>query len=377
MRFPKATIDASALRHNLAAVRRFAPASKVMAIIKANAYGHGLVGVAQALSSADGQEPEPGGRRSAAAADAFGVARLEEGLALCEAGFAAPIVLLEGVFNSTELTRARRAAMQIVVHNVEQIELLDRSGFARELELWCKVDTGMNRLGFRVEEFPAVWARVRQLAPKQLRLMTHLAASEIADGPMTAEQLARFEALQTDPGIERSIANSAGLIQSAQARADWVRPGLMLYGISPIPNVTAAELGLRPAMTLATQLIAVRTVPAGETVGYNGMWRAPRDAVIGIAAVGYGDGYLRNMRSGAPVLVNGQETQVVGRVSMDMTAIDVTGLEVRVGDRVTLWGEGLPIERVAPFADAIPYELVCGISQRVALEWAAPGSLRS
>lgn len=343
-----------------------------MAIIKANAYGHGLVGVAQALSDAIGQDSRtPRATGGTGAADAFGVARLEEGLALCEAGCAAPIVLLEGVFNSNELTRARRASMQIVVHNVEQIEILEASGFAREFELWCKVDTGMNRLGFRPEELAAAWERIQKLQPKQLRLMTHLAASEIADGPMTAQQLARFEALPVASSVERSAANSAGLIQSARARADWVRPGLMLYGISPIPNVSAAELGLRPAMTLATQLISVRNVPAGETVGYNGMWRAHKDSVIGIAAVGYGDGYLRNMRSGTPVLVNGRETQVVGRISMDMTAIDVTGLDAKVGDRVTLWGEGLPIERVAPFADAIPYELVCGISQRVAVEWAS------
>jgi len=273
--------------------------------------------------------------------------------------------------NSDELQRARRESLQLVVHNVEQIELLEGSGCGGEFEIWLKVDTGMNRLGFRVQEFETAWRRIERLAPRQLRLMTHLAASEVRDGAMTAEQLARFEALPAERGIERSIANSAGLIRSERARVDWVRPGFMLYGISPLPDATAAELGLRPAMTLTTQLIAVRNVPAGETVGYGGLWRAQRDAVVGIAAVGYGDGYLRNMRSGAPVLVNGRETQVVGRVSMDMTAVDVTGFHAKVGDRVTLWGEGLPIERVAPFADAIPYELVCGISQRVAVEWTA------
>ncbi len=357
MRFPRATIDASALRHNLAVVRRYAPASKVMAVIKANGYGHGLIGVARALSSAD----------------AFGVARLEEGLALRNAGIATAIVLLEGVLDSDELQRAQQVSLQLVVHKAEQIELLERSGFGRELEIWVKVDTGMNSLGFRVQELDAVWARVRRLAPKQLRLMTHLAASEVRDGATTAEQLAHFEALHVDSDTQRSIANSAGLIQSARSRADWVRPGLMLYGISPIPDVSATELGLRAAMTLTTQLIAVRTVPAGETVGYGGIWRAQRDSLIGIAAVGYGDGYARNMRSGTPVLVNGRETQVVGRVSMDMTAVDVTGLDAAVGDVVTLWGPDLPVERVAPYAGTIAYELVCGISQRVAVEWTNDG----
>lgn len=352
MSFPKATIDASALRHNLGVVRRFAPAAKVMAIIKANGYGHGLVATANALTGAD----------------AVGVARLEEGLALRAAGIATPIVLLEGVFSPEELQAAARASLQVVVHSFEQIEMLERSGLANQFAVWLKVDTGMNRLGFGARDHAAAWQRVLQLAPKQLRLMTHLAAAEVREGT-AREQLTRFESLGIPTSIERSIANSAGLILWDKARVDWVRPGLMLYGISPIPNMTAAEIGLRPAMTLTTQLIAVRKVPSGESVGYNGIWRAPRNSLIGIAAIGYGDGYPRNMRSGTPILVNARETQVVGRVSMDMTAIDVTDVHAKVGDPVTLWGEGLPAERVAPYADTIAYELVCGISQRVAVKW--------
>jgi len=353
VRFPRATIDTSALRHNLGVVRRFAPGSQVMAIIKANAYGHGLIEAAHALQDAE----------------AFGVARLEEGLALRAAQIQTPIVLLEGVFNGAELATAARESFQIVVHSFEQLELLEHAGNARRFETWLKIDTGMNRLGFRVEEFEAAWRRLQALQPKRVRLMTHLSSAEVRDGAMTAEQLASFAALTPEPGIERSIANSAGLIVCEAARADWVRPGLMLYGVSPVPDRSAAEIGLRPAMTLTTQLIAIRRVPAGETVGYNGIWRTDKEAVIGIAAVGYGDGYPRNLRSGTPVLVEGHETQVVGRVSMDMTAIDVTGLNANVGDRVTLWGEGLPVDRVAPFAGTIAYELLCGISQRVAVEW--------
>jgi alanine racemase len=201
-----------------------------------------------------------------------------------------------------------------------------------------------------------------------LRLMTHLASAEARDRSMTCEQIDRFAALTSALPGERSIANSAGLILWDEARVEWVRPGLMLYGISPIPDVSAGDLGLRPAMTLATQLISVRRVPVGETVGYGGLWSASRDSIIGIAAVGYGDGYPRHMRSGTPVLVNAQEAELVGRVSMDMIAIDITQIAAQVGDPVTLWGEGLPAERIAPYADTIAYELVCGISQRVAVE---------
>jgi alanine racemase len=350
--FPRATIDASALRHNLAVVRRLAPSSRVMAIIKANAYGHGLVATANALS----------------AADAFGVARLEEGLALRSADVRGPVVLLEGVFSQAELAAAASERFEIVVHTFEQIALLEASPAASSFRVWVKVDTGMNRLGFRPDELPHAWQRLQRLSPERLRLMTHLAAAEARDKTMTCEQIDRFQTLTEPYGVERSIANSAGLILWDDARTDWVRPGLMLYGISPIPNVLARDIDLRPAMTLTTQLISVRRVPRGETVGYNGIWSAWRDSRIGIAAVGYGDGYPRNMRSGTPVLVNGQEAEIVGRVSMDMISIDITDVGGKVGDAVVLWGEGLPAERIAPYADTIAYELVCGISQRVAVE---------
>jgi alanine racemase len=324
-----------------------------MAIVKANAYGHGLVAAAKALSTAD----------------ALGVARLEEGLALRRANVQAPIVLLEGVFTAEELSVADRERFEIVVHAFEQIELLESSAGAHRFTVWVKVDTGMNRLGFRPEALPDAWQRLQRVTPQRTRIMTHLAASEARDHTMTCEQVDQFDALTTNIDAERSIANSAGLILWDEARVDWVRPGLMLYGISPIPNVSARDLDLRPAMTLATQLISVRRVPIGETVGYGGTWAASRNSKIGIAAVGYGDGYPRNMRSGTPVLVNAQETVIVGRVSMDMVAIDLTDIDASMGDPVILWGEGMPAERIAPYADTIAYELVCGISQRVAVEY--------
>jgi alanine racemase len=352
--FPTATLDGDALRHNLAAVRRLAPDSRVLAVIKANAYGHGIVEVARALDSAD----------------AFGVARIGEGLMLRSAGISKPIVLLEGVFSAEELQQAASAHFELVVHSLEQVAQLEQSSGHR-FDVWLKLNTGMNRLGVTPGEFDAARQRLQACtAVGRIRLMTHLFGAEEAVGAGTRGQIGRFLSLASGLNLERSIANSAGLIAWPEARTEWVRPGLMLYGISPLPQQDSAGLGLRPAMTLATQLIAVRRVPTGEGVGYNALWRAPRDSVIGIAAIGYGDGYARNVRSGAPVLVNGHAANVAGRVSMDMTAIDVSEVpNAKVGDPVVLWGEGVPAERVAPYADTIAYELVCGIAQRVTRVW--------
>ena len=355
MSFPAATIDGDALRHNLAAVRRISPASKVLAVIKANAYGHGMVDAAKALR----------------AADAFGVARIAEGLALRAAGITESILLLEGVFSQEELQQAAANQFELVVHESTQITLLEQAGSSYRFTVWLKLNTGMNRLGFTAAEFPEALRRLRLCAGvEQVRLMTHLAGAEESNGDSARRQIETFLSLTEGLNLERSLANSAGVIAWPVSRTEWVRPGLMLYGISPVPGQDGSQLGLKPVMTLSTQLIAVRRVPKGEGVGYNAIWKAPRDALIGIAAVGYGDGYARNVRSGAPVLVNGLQAHVAGRVSMDMTAIDVTDVpNARVGDTVVLWGPGVPVERVAPFADTIAYELVCGITQRVTRVW--------
>lgn len=355
MSFPRAIIDAGALRHNLGVVRRLAPASRVLAVIKANGYGHGIVPTAKALITADG----------------FGVARLVEGLELRQAGITNPIVLLEGVFSSEELVCAARERFELVVHTFEQIEMLEQASLAHRFPVWLKINTGMNRLGFAVDEFESARRRLVVCSGVgQVRLMTHLAAAEEQGGDSARRQINDFLALTKDIEAERSIANSAGLVAWPEARTEWVRPGLMLYGISPLPDLDIGQIGLRPVMTLSTQLISLRRVPRGAGVGYNAIWRAQRDSIIGIAAIGYGDGYARNVRSGAPVLVNGRAATVAGRVSMDMTAIDVTDLpDARVGDTVVLWGEGVPAESVAPYADTIAYELVCGLAKRVTVEW--------
>ena len=351
----RAIVDAAALRHNLARVRATAPGARVMAVIKANAYGHGLVPAARALGLTDG----------------FAVARLEGGLALRAAGLANPVLLLEGVFSPGQLAVAAQQRFDIMVHSFEQLELLEGGGDGGPLSAWLKVDTGMNRLGFRVEQFAAAWERLRRVpnVTPDPTLVTHLACADEVDDPRTSSQLRTFEEITAGRGGARSIANSAGLFAWPASRADWVRPGIALYGVSPFPAGTGRELGLRPAMTLRTQVIAVREVRSGETVGYGGTWRASRPTRIAVVAAGYGDGYPRGVGSGTPVLVGGHRAQVVGRVSMDMLTVDVSALPgVAPGDEVVLWGEGLPVEEIALHARTIPYELICGVSQRVHLE---------
>jgi alanine racemase len=350
-----ATIDSNALRHNLNVVRQWAPKARVMAVIKANAYGHGLVAVARALESAD----------------ALAVARVDEGLTLRAAGIKTPTVLLEGIFDREQLDAAAAAGFQLVVHVPEQIELLRTAAAGTSFKVWLKLDSGMNRLGFKGEAFGAAHAALSALAAVQapVNLFTHLASADAPDDSTTADQLARFDAATRFLSGERSIANSAGMLSFSEAQADWVRPGLLLYGVSPIEGAIGADYGLKPVMTLQAQVIALKDLAAGERVGYGGRWTASRPTRLAVAAVGYGDGYPRGLGAGAPVLVNGERAGLAGRVSMDMIAIDVTDLRraPALGDPVVLWGEGLPVEEIAVWADTIPYELLCGISQRVAV----------
>lgn len=354
-RLIRAVIDTSALRHNLKTIRERAPESRVMAVVKANAYGHGLVPTALALADAD----------------AFAVARLEEGLALRAAGVTRPIVLLEGVFASEQLLEAARHGFDIVVHEQLQIELLEKFSGAHRFVLWVKIDTGMNRLGFRPADFSAALEKLRKLqpAPLELRVLTHLARADEPDSSMTEEQVKRFEALTGKLDYENSIANSAGIFRTSPARCDWVRPGLALYGVSPFPDRIGTDFGLHPVMALESTVIATRLVARGETVGYGGVWKAARDSTIAIVAAGYGDGLPRGLPNGTPVLIGGRRAPLVGRVSMDMIAVDVTDLPpVKMGTAVTLWGGDLPVEEISRHAGTIPYELLCSVSQRVPLE---------
>ena len=347
-----ASIDTDALRHNLGLARARAPRSRVMAVIKANGYGHGIETVARALGGADG----------------LAVARLDEALALRAAGIESRLLLLQGVFDAAQLAAAAQARVDVMVHSAEQLAILEQRDGREPLVAWLKVDTGMNRLGFRPEDCRAAHARLLNVPglAGEVVIATHFAGSEDSDDPSTPAQIASFAAATAGLPGPRSLANSAGVLDWPASHADWVRPGIMLYGITPRTRGSGSDLGLRPAMRLKTRVIALRNVPAGAAVGYNGTWRAVRESRIAVVAAGYGDGYPRAASAGTPVLVNGRLWPLAGRVSMDMLTVDVTGDDaVRVGDPVELWGPDNPVESVARAAGTIAYELTCRVSSRV------------
>lgn len=360
----RALIRLGALTHNLDVLRQAAPDARVMAVIKANAYGHGMVEVARQIADVD----------------AFAVARLPEALALRDAGIDTPINLLSGVFSGDELVAASEAGFQIVVHCEEQVRLLDTT-VPQPLTAWLKVDTGMNRLGFTPERGAGLIDTLRgKEAVGELRLMTHFADADNLDGPLTEQQLTAFRAVASGFRGAVSVANSPAMLgwpEVADARDAlgfdgdcWIRPGLALYGISPFPGKTGADLGLEPAMRFEARLIAKKPLRAGGRVGYKGRYTSDADTVLGIISAGYGDGYSRHFRDGTPVLVNGRRVSLIGNVSMDMIAVDLgPGASDAVGDVATLWGDELPVETVAPWADAIPYDLVCGVMNREASEF--------
>lgn len=360
-----ASIDLDAIRHNLTRIRQWAPDSRVMAVIKADAYGHGAVQVARALR--DLRSESDFAARHPWEADAFAVACLEEALRLREARVYAPIVVLEGVLSLEELRLCLHHELQIVVHDDWQLALLEQLPRGARARLWIKIDTGMHRLGFEAEKIAAVHERILVRRDWQLcGWMTHLARADETDSAATQAQIDCFDAVLADRPGARTIANSAGLVAWPQARVDWVRPGLLLYGASPLPGRTGAELGLRPAMRLDSRVLALRDCRAGEPIGYGAIYHCERDMRIAVVTVGYADGVLRCLPNGTPFQVHGQSAPMVGRVSMDMVTIDVSAIpQTRVGDSVLLWGEGLPVEALAERAGTLSYELFCGLTQRV------------
>jgi len=338
--------DSQAVRANLQVVKARAPDRRVMAIVKADAYGHGVVRMARALGDAD----------------ALGVASIEEAVRLREANIAQRIVLLEGPFEAQELPDITVHRLESVVHTQEQVRMF--AAHADPTPLWVKVDTGMHRLGFAPAEVPGVLAALAR-PPREVRLMTHFASAHLDDDPSVPAQMAVFARIADATGLERCCANSSAILGWPQTHVEWVRPGLMLYGVSPFVSTPARDLGLRPAMTVASTLIAVKHVPAGGGVGYGKGFTCPEDMTIGVVAFGYADGYPRHAATGTPILVNGVRTQVIGEASMDMTAVDLRPVpDARVGDPVVLWGEGLPVEEIAQAARTIPYELLCRMRMR-------------
>jgi alanine racemase len=351
----RARIDLQALQHNFERVRQCVRDSRIMAVVKAHAYGHGLINAACALP----------------AADAFGVVTMDEAIALREAGFDRRIVLLEGLYAADEAGLAGGYRVDVVIHDAGQVDFLERAPSRRPLDVWLKIDTGMHRLGFEPAVVPAVVERLRRTGRVgDIRYLSHFCCADDVNADHTSRQRRLFlETLEGLPG-ERSLANSAAVLAWPDTHLDWVRPGVMLYGSSPLLHASAADLDLRPVMTLGTQLIAVAQRRPGDAVGYGAAWQCPEPMAVGIAAIGYGDGYPRHAPSGTPVLVNGRRAALAGRVSMDMIGIDLRGHpEARVGDPVTLWGEGLPVDEVAGAAGTISYELFCGVTSRVVFDY--------
>ena len=349
MRPLTATIDLGALRHNLQVAQRHAARAQVMAVIKANAYGHGLARAARALADANG----------------YAVVELESAVRLREAGYKHRIVLLEGYFEPRELGVLVEHKIATVVHSVEQIDMLGAAPAGAALDVLLKVNTGMNRLGLQPAQFAAALARLKQhRGVASLTLITHFANADDARG--VAWQLEALQRTAGDEPLPRSLANSAALLRYPETHADWVRPGIMLYGCSPFPELIGAELDLKPAMTLASEIISVRELAPGDSVGYGGQYTADAHVRIGVVACGYGDGYPRHAPTGTPVLVGGTLTRTIGRVSMDMLSVDLSGIdEARVGTPVVLWGAGNPVEHVAHAAGTVGYELLCALAPRV------------
>ena len=351
MRPTRALINPDALRHNFARVRIFAPSAKVMAVIKANGYGHGLVWMAKILRDAN----------------AFGVASVEDGAVLRDAGIKQPICLLEGFFHPEELPSLVRYQLSSVVHHESQLWDLEHAGKLEPIDVWVKVDTGMHRLGFAPETLPEVIKRLKVcMSAGRVRLMSHFPTADNRFDTATPYQIRLVEEMSQNLNVERSLANSAGVVNWPSSHFEWVRPGVMLYGVSPMIGMSAAELDLKPVMTLTSEIISVNQRRKGDAIGYGGDWMCPEDMPIGVVAIGYGDGYPRHAPPGTPVLVNGARVPIVGRVSMDMLTVDLRGLpDARVGDPVVLWGPGLPVEEIATLSGTIGYELLCCVTSRV------------
>jgi len=346
----RAEIRVAALRHNLQRVRDSAPSSRIIAVVKANGYGHGMQIVAHALNDAD----------------AFAVASIDEAINLRESGIHQPILLLEGFFDESDLLLLQAYSLQPVIHTEHQLELLEKANITYPFDVWLKINTGMNRLGFRLSEFSSAYRRLQESdAVQNVHAMTHFACADDRSDSMTAKQIECFDQTLANTSLACTLANSAGILGHPDSHRDWVRPGIMLYGANPFVDADAASLNLQPVMNLKSELIAVHDVAAGESVGYGAEWVCEHDTRVGVVAGGYGDGYPRHAPAGTPVLVNGQRVPLIGRVSMDMITVDLTDCDASIGAPVVLWGDGLPADEIAGHAGTIAYELFCNVAPRV------------
>lgn len=353
----QAIIHTAALAHNLQMVRRHASSAKVWAVVKANAYGHGLRHVYAPLVHADG----------------FALLDFDEALRVRDLGWRGPILLLEGFFEPSDLALLTKYQLTPVIHHTEQISMLEKSALNQPLDVYLKCNTGMNRLGLKPTALRTSYTRLRALRfVRDLTWMTHFAnadaESTVAQAAVAAQMEQFAKATGSLPGA-RSLSNSAGILRHPQAHADWVRPGIMLYGSSPFAEESAAQLDLQPTMTLESHLISVQDVKSGEGVGYGHTFIAPRDMRIGVVACGYADGYPRHAANGTPMVVDGVRCALAGRVSMDMITVDLTPVpHAQVGSSVQLWGDQVSIDEVAQHAGTVGYELMCALASRVPVQ---------
>lgn len=357
MRLAVAQINLSNLAHNLAQVKRFAPNSRVMAVLKANAYGHGLVKIAQHLNDAD----------------AFAVARIDEALALRAGGLTKPIVLLEGVFHPEDLAILLANNFQTIIHDENQLIALEEAQLDAPISCWLKINTGMHRLGIAPSQLTDFYQRLSATknAKNTINLMTHFSCADDINDIKTAEQIALFDSLVAGKEQAHCLANSAGIIAWPAGHGDWVRPGLMIYGVSPMLGALGSQHSLKPVMRLTTRVIAIRDVDAMQCVGYGGSWHSQSATKLAVVAMGYGDGYPRHAKHGTPVVIGNKRYGIAGNVSMDMISVDIgqNPDNVKVGDEVVMWGPELPVEEIAKCATTIPYELLCNITPRVSYEY--------
>ncbi len=352
-----ANISQSAIQHNLQRIREMAPGKKIIAMVKANGYGHGMVSVAKAI-------PE---------VDAFGVASIEEAILLRKSGVQTDIILMEGVFSQEDIQAVQQYDFIQVVHAPYQVEILKKQVYP--FKIWLKINTGMNRLGFAPKQFVIAYDEIIALGYIELiGFMTHFAKADHKQDDMTKRQRDLFFKTVGSRTGAYSLCNSAGIVHWPECQGDWVRPGLLLVGASPFSDCTGSDLGLKPAMNLVSTLIAIQWVTAGEQVGYAGTWvNSLEDRLVGVVAIGYGDGYPWHAQNGTPVLIHNQQVPLIGRVSMDMITVDLTSLlqhqiQPKIGDIVTLWGDNLPIEHVATHAGTVPWELFCRLTERVTMQ---------
>ena len=350
-RFLQARIEHIALWHNLQRIKDIAPGRSIIAMVKANAYGHGLVEVAKILDNK---------------ADAFGVASIEEAIKLRQAGITNRIVLMEGFSSENGLQNIIDWQLDTVIHHKFQLDLIEKNS-NRKIKAWVKINTGMNRLGFEEDYFLQNFDRLVKCCDI-VGLMTHFSDANDPSNLKTTKQIQKFSTIinKLNKSYPCSLANSAAILSFPESHGDWVRPGLMLYGVSPFDNSLGSDFNLKPAMQLVAKIIAINMVRKGESIGYTSRFVCPEDMLVGVISIGYADGYPSFVPDGTPVLVNQRRSSIVGKISMDMATIDLRGhKDAKVEDEVTLWGNGLPVEEVAKKIGIIPYELLTSVGIRV------------